>query len=246
MFKKYFALLFVSLMLSGCAADFSGFNNDFKQKESLYQTTDNQVALIALYRDSLQNKENDEVRLKLAKSYYNVGDSESALLYLKPLLDNPSSFSESAKLLQIRSLIQAGKYQEAVTNASALIQQNPKNGEAYNLRGIAHAQTGDSAAAYRDINAAREHFINDSVALNNLATLHIINEQYEKAAEILLPQYMNDVKEPKLVYNLVFALVKSGHTEQAKTIIQKENLHPSADELIAMLTKVKKLPFTVK
>lgn len=246
MFKKHLSLLLSGLsilLLSGCAADFSGFNSDFKQKESLYQTTDNQVALIALYRDSLQKKENDEVRLKLAKSYYNVGDSESALLYLKPLLDKPSTVAEPAKLLQIRSLIHATKYQEAIDNASSLIAQNPKNGEAYNLRGVAYAQTGNSSAAYSDIMVAREHFINDSVALNNLAMLHIIDEQYGKAVETLLPQYMNDVKEPKLVYNLVFALVKSGQKEYAKSIIQKENLAPNADELINTLAKIKKAPF---
>lgn len=247
MFKKHLSLLLAGLsilLLSGCAADgFGGFNNDFKQKESLYQTTDNQMGLIALYRDSLQKKENDEVRLKLAKSYYNVGDGESALLYLKPLLDKPSAVAEPAKLLQIRSLIHAAKYQEAINNASSLIAQNPKNGEAYNLRGVAYAQAGNSSAAYSDIMAAREHFINDSVALNNLAMLHIIDEQYGKAVETLLPQYMNDVKEPKLVYNLVFALVKSGQREYAKSIIQKENLAPNADELINTLAKIKKAPF---
>lgn len=247
MFKKSIALFFASVVLGGCAGNnISGLSSgsEFKQKESLYQTTDNQVALISLYRDSLQKSENDEIRLKLARSYYSIGDSDSALLYLKPLLNKRSSITESAKLLQIRSLIQSTKYQEAVETASALIRENPKSSEAYNLRGIANAQLGNISEAHSDIMSAREYFINDSVALNNLAMIYIIDGQYDKAAETLMPQYMSDVKEPRLVYNLVFALVKSGHIEHAKNIIQKENLHPSPDELIIILTKVNTLPFT--
>lgn len=241
---KLLAIVGMTLALAGCSALgwSSSEDSDFKQKESLYQTTQNKVALISLYRTSLQQKEDDEIRYKLSQSYYQSGDGESTLLYLKPLLAKESKILEAAKILQIKALILLENHQEAIKYATELIQSNPKNGEAYNLRGVAYAQQGDFTKAREDIISARENFINDSVAINNLATLHLLNDEYAKVVELLMPQYLSDVKEPKLVHNLVFALIKNNQSDEAKKIIEKENLHPNADQLIESLQKLTKSP----
>ncbi|OOH89013.1 hypothetical protein BMT54_07645 [Pasteurellaceae bacterium 15-036681] len=243
MFKQYVYLAVIALFITGCSSiNSNNFSSDFKQKEKLYQTTENYVLLVDLYRNSLQKQENDEVRYKLADSYYNLNDGESTLIYLKPLLSKPNRMSEQAKLLQIRALILIANYNEAIQSATSLIQQSPKNSEAYNLRGVSYANVGDFNNAYQDIISARENFINDSVALNNLAMLHILSEDYNKAVGLLMPQYLNGVKPPKLVYNLVLALVKAGRSDDATKIIEKENLSASPKELIESLRKVKKTP----
>lgn len=244
---KLLAIASMALALAGCSTlgswtGLSSEDSDLKQKESLYQTTQNNVALISLYRNSLQQKEDDEVRYKLSQSYYQSGDGESALLYLKPLLTKDSKMSEAAKILQIKSFILLENNGEAIKYATELLQANPKNGEAYNLRGIAYAQQGDLIKAREDIISARENFINDSVAINNLATLHLLSNEYAKVVELLMPQYLSDVKESKLVHNLVFALVKNNQIDEAKKIIEKENMHPNADQLIESLQKLKKSP----
>lgn len=246
MLKKSLNLLAIAcsaLLLTGCITSpstTSSSGKDFQKQEKLYQTTENNVALISLYRSTLQQKEDDEIRYKLAQSYYHTGDSESALLYVKPLLTKESKMLQAAKMLQIKALIQLNKNKEAIDYATKLIQTTPKNGEAYNLRGIAYAQQGDFNNARNDIMSARENFINDSVAINNLATLYILNNQYSEAIELLMPQYLSEVKEAKLVYNLVFALVKNGQHDEAKRIIEKENLHSDPEQLIESLAQLKK------
>ncbi|HDR1392220.1 TPA: NrfG protein, partial [Pasteurella multocida] len=101
----------------------------------------------------------------------------------------------------------------------------------------AYAQNGNLVNARNDINKAREFFINDNVAINNLAMLNIINGDFNNAVSLLLPQYLNGVKNSRLIHNLVFALVKNGDLDYAKDIIVKERLNTSPDDLINALKK---------
>ena len=75
-------------------------------KETLYQSTQNNDALVNMYRDILKNKEDPIIRYKLAETYYKKGDSNSSLLYLQPLLTNGGNLTEKAKILQARNLNQ--------------------------------------------------------------------------------------------------------------------------------------------
>ncbi|HDR0855481.1 TPA: nonspecific tight adherence protein D [Pasteurella multocida] len=151
--------------------------------------------------------------------------------------DQKSEISKKAKELQIKNLIQLKKYDEAVAIANELLVLVPNNGIAYNLRGIAFAQLGNLNKARDDINKARELFINDVVAVNNLAMLSIINGDYRNAVSLLMPQYINGIRERRVIHNLVFALIKSGDIEYAKDIIRKEQLNTSPDDLVKALIK---------
>lgn len=245
-FKKI-VLCCLVVSLAACSSGMSGKSvGNVESKEKLYESTSNYSALISLYREELKRNDNPIIRYKLSEAYYKKGDSASSLLYLGPLLNGNSELSEKAKLLQIRNLIQTHDYDKALTNADNLVKQHPNNGEGYNLRGIALAQTGNLEAARQNISKARELFINDVVAINNIAMLSILNGDYRNATELLLPQYLNGVKDQRLIHNLVFALVKSGDINYAKDIIIKERLNTSPDSLIQALQKAERMPNAVR
>ncbi|AAU38381.1 MULTISPECIES: tetratricopeptide repeat protein [Basfia] len=236
--------LFLSLIfaLGGCSGLPMSDSESFVAKEKLYHSTNNYNGLISLYREQLKTTEDNSVRYKLALTYYQKGDSQSSLDYLQPLLNEQNLYFQSATILQIRNLIQLQNYNEAISSASMLISKYPHNSEAYNLRGIANAQLGKYKNAEQDINSARNRFINDVIAINNLAMLKIINGDYKNAVNLLLPQYLNGAKEQRLVHNLVFALVKSGDTNYALDIIKKERLNTSPEDLVNALKKTEKVP----
>lgn len=210
-------------------------------KETLYQSTQNNDALVNMYRDILKNKEDPIIRYKLAETYYKKGDSNSSLLYLQPLLTNGGNLTEKAKILQAKNLNQLKRYQEALEVENSLLATSPKNGEVYNIRGVTYALMNNPNKASEDINKAREYFLNDAVAVNNLAMLSIVNGDYRNAVSLLLPKYLNGVREQRLVHNLIFALVKNNDIDYAKDIIVKENINSSPDDLINALKKTERV-----
>ena len=56
-----------------------------------------------------------------------------------------------------------------------------------------------------------------------------------------MPQYLNGVREQRLVHNLIFALVKNNDIDYAKDIIVKENINSSPDDLINALKKTERV-----
>ncbi|QIM66458.1 NrfG protein [Mannheimia granulomatis] len=245
---KLIKVTFVSgllLTLSACSTLNQPSHNLPERKaeqEKLYENTKNYSALISMYRDELKLNQDPLTQFKLSKSYYHLGDSASSLIYLEPLRFSAHPFNQDIELLYIRNKIQLGQYQDAYLAATDLIQLAPRNSEAYNLRGISLAQMGKLADAEIDINKARELFINDITAINNIAMLSILNTDYRNAVNLLLPQYLSGSKDPRLVHNLVFALVKSGDIDYALDIIRKENLNTSPEDLVNALKKTEKLP----
>lgn len=233
----------LAITLSACSnLTTSSGSQSIEVKEKFYESTKNYNALISLYRDSLKKNEDPNIRYKLAESYYQANDSRSSLLYLKPLLERNDVFKEKALLLQVKNNVQLSDYNEAMQNVNTLLSYAPNNGEAYNLRGIVFAHKGKLQDAFNDINRARELFITDIVAINNLAMLSIINGDYHNASELLLPQYLNGSKDSRLIHNLVFALVKQGDTSYALDIIRKEKLNTSPEDLVNALSKTERIP----
>ncbi|WP_386689545.1 tetratricopeptide repeat protein [Lonepinella sp. MS14437] len=239
--KKVLLLGFV-VSLTACA----NFNKpttaeNFEAKEKLYESTKNYGGLISLYRDSLKTNDDPNVRYKLANSYHIKGDYKSSMLYLTPLLDLQSPLAVQASVLQVKNLIQLKQYSQAVSAADAVLQRDPRNAEAYNLRGIAFAHLGRLSEAQNDLVKAREFFLNDVAAINNMAMLNIISGDYRNAVDLLLPQYLNGVKDQRLIHNLVFALVKNNDTDYALDIIRKERLSTSPEDLVSALKKAEKI-----
>ncbi|QIM63725.1 NrfG protein [Pasteurellaceae bacterium Orientalotternb1] len=232
----------LAITLSACSnLTTSSGTQSIEVKEKFYESTKNYNALISLYRDSLKKNEDPNIRYKLAESYYQANDGRSSLLYLKPLLERDDVFKEKALLLQVKNNVQLSDYSEAMKNVNTLLSYAPNNGEAYNLRGIIFAHKGKLQDSFNDINRARELFITDVIAINNLAMLSIINGDYHNASELLLPQYLNGSKDSRLIHNLVFALVKQGDTSYALDIIRKEKLNTSPEDLVNALSKTDRI-----
>lgn len=208
--------------------------------ETLYNSTGNYASLVSLYRTVLESTDEknthtyNEYLYKLVKAYFDEGDYNSTLLYVKPLLTNPQ-FRERGLLIQLRTLVQLKQYNEALKVANNIISKYPNNAQVYNSQGIAYAQLGNLQKATQSFNTARTYFLNDTIALNNLAMISILEGNYSNAVRLLLPQYLNGQHDQRLLYNLVFSLVKSGDVSYARKIIERENMNTNSNELINAL-----------
>lgn len=240
MFKIFNAFILTAscmLLLSSCTNTNKLSQKEIESREGILLKAKNYDGLVALYRDRLKQQEKQDIRFKLAQYYYLDNDSKSSLYYLQPLLKNPTV---EIQLLQARNLIALDQYDNALTVANSILTNNPKNAEAHNLRGIALAEKGQLVESQQAIQRARELFIADDIALNNLAVLAMLNGRYDESARLLLPQYLKGKKEPQMIHNLVFSLVQLGDHRYAKDIIEAEKLSTNSDNLITSLSKVEK------
>ncbi|MFQ1050756.1 tetratricopeptide repeat protein [Avibacterium paragallinarum] len=241
--KKTVYLLSAVIILSGCTQNiFQAFTTkDISVKEKFYESSQNYRGLISLYRESLKEKENPEIRYKLSESYYKIGDSKSSMLYLLPLFSDKKAEAnlQNIYLLKIKNTLHQGNYQQAIDDAKIMLEKYPDNGEGYNLLGIAYAKLHNYKQARESFENARKYFIDDVKVLNNLAMIEILQNNYQSAIDILLPQYINGIKESRLIHNLVFALVMKGNKKYALDILEKENLTTKPELLIEELQKSK-------
>ncbi|MGB9096039.1 tetratricopeptide repeat protein [Erwinia sp.] len=233
-------LLLCAAMLTGCKTPPAMNTSEAKYQEDILLNVKNYGGLITLYRSWLKQKEDPQTRLKLAHYYSLSGDAESSLYYLQPLLQSPTLPLYS---LQARDLIALGHYSQAIQVADRMIQMAPREADAWNLRGIAQAMNNQLGEGQRSLEKARSLFIADEVALNNLAMLAMLQQRYQEAIDLLLPQYLQGHKQEPLLHNLILCLVKVGETRYAHEIIRKEKLsrNPEAlTEALAQLTPLGK------
>ncbi len=253
--KLYQSMLIMNIVLgvSACATQNKDnfANSSIEIKEKVYNSMGNYSNLVKLYREKLANMQDKKssayysYMYKLSKAYFDKEDYESALLYIKPLIE-VKDYREKALLLQLKSLVQLKQDIQALKIAQELIKINPQNADVYNSQGIAYAQLGQLAKAKDSFNKARSYFLNDTIALNNLAMVAIINEKYSEAIRLLLPLYSNGQRDQRLIYNLVFALIKAGDEKYAKQIIENENLNSNPSELIRALKNTTRVSNQVK
>ncbi|WP_229655768.1 tetratricopeptide repeat protein [[Pantoea] beijingensis] len=231
-FKK--TLLFITCMVFLAACQSPNYKNPAQQseQEDILLKSQNYTGLINLYRGYLKEKDDPAVRLKLCQYYYLAGDYKSSLYYLQPL---STKADINVYTLQARNMISLGDYKQAVRVTDRMLQASPQSAEAYNLRGIALALSGDLAGGGNAIQKSREFFIADDVAINNLAMVALLDQRYQDAVGLLLPSYLRGRKQPRLLHNLVLALVKSGDSRYAKDIIRNEKLSDYPDEVVESL-----------
>lgn len=237
-FNTIFITPFMIFLLSGCLSKQSLNTKEFAYRESILLKANNQIGLINLYRESLKNKEDESVRLKLANAYYLSGDSQSSLYYLQPIAHKPNV---AIYLLQIKNLINNGDNDHATTLLYRLLALAPNNPEVHNLKGIILASSGDTQGAHNAIIQSRQLFIQDDIARNNLAVIAMLDSRYQEAVKILLPDYLSGKNNRLMLHNLVFSLIKIGDTHYAKNIIEAERLSDNADELVLALSQVDSL-----
>lgn len=234
--KIYITVLFI-LFLTSCK---SGMQNDgelnAEQQEYILTKVKNYHGLLKLYRQKLSLHEDSTVRFKLSECYNKIGDYESSLYYLMPLIENKPT--DKVYLLQARNLIATGNDQMAQDAITLALETNDRNGEAHNILGVIQAQQGKFKAAYHSFNRARELFVSEEQVVNNLAMLMLLQGNYPRAYNYLMPLYLRGNSTSAIKHNLVFVLVKMHNYEEADSIIRANSLSDNPTLLISELTSI--------
>jgi len=233
--KKITMGLLCVALLSGCVQRTPTSTSDMNYQEDILLKAKNYNGLINLYRSWLKKKEDPAARLKLARYYYQSGDYKSSIYFMQPLFKTPDL---NVYTLQAQNMIALGDYPQAIRVTEKMLQREPQSAEAYNLKGIALAQSGKLTEGYSAIEKSRSLFIADDVAINNMAMIAILDHRYQDAVSLLLPQYLRGRKQSQLLHNLVLSLVKVGDRRYARDIIQNESLSEKSDELIDALAMI--------
>ncbi|WP_140918308.1 hypothetical protein [Limnobaculum xujianqingii] len=241
--RNIVCVTFCILLLPGCQRSLQGENQlNEKEQEYILTKVNNYQGLLKLYREKLSRKEDPTVRFKLAEYYNLVGDYDSSLHYLEPLIENKPN--DKVYLLQAKNLSATGKDQQALIAITAALKLNAKNGEAYNMLGVLQAQQGEFNAAYQSFNTARALFVPEEQVVNNLAMLMILKEKHQQAYSYLMPLYLRGHSTPSIIHNLVFVLVKMDNYEEADNLIRVNGLSERPEQLISELmstvTRVKR------
>lgn len=219
--KHIVIALMCATLLSGCIQRVPSSTSDMNYREDILLKAKNYNGLINLYRSWLKQKEDPAVRLKLARYYYQSGDYKSSLYFMQPLFKTPDL---NVYTLQAQNMIALGDYPQAIRVAEKMLQREPQSAEAYNLKGVAQAQSGKLMEGLQSIEKARSLFIADDVAINNMAMVAVLDHRYQDAVSLLLPQYLRGRKQSQLLHNLVLSLVKVGDRRYARDIIINEGL----------------------
>ncbi|MCE9909059.1 tetratricopeptide repeat protein [Hafnia paralvei] len=233
--KHIVIALMCATLLSGCIQRVPSSTSDMNYREDILLKAKNYNGLINLYRSWLKQKEDPAVRLKLARYYYQSGDYKSSLYFMQPLFKTPDL---NVYTLQAQNMIALGDYPQAIRVAEKMLQREPQSAEAYNLKGVAQAQSGKLMEGLQSIEKARSLFIADDVAINNMAMVAVLDHRYQDAVSLLLPQYLRGRKQSQLLHNLVLSLVKVGDRRYARDIIINEGLSERSDELIDALAMI--------
>ncbi len=218
MFIKNIAIGLMLLSLAGCVTS-SGVDTQ-SAKEKILINTENYPELIVFYKEQLKKNESEETREKLAQTYLNSGDPDSALFTISSL--DEDSRSVSSFLVEANAQLELGMVDEALNTALKIYQTDKNNAEVENLLGIIYAAKKDIPQARHYFTLARKHLYNDSKIKNNLAVLDIIEGKYDQANNRLLHLYMKDQNDPLVQSNLMLAMAKSGELEFMQKVLSPQ------------------------
>ncbi|EOZ5529593.1 hypothetical protein ACQSNA_001486 [Vibrio metschnikovii] len=187
-------------------------NNQAFDQELVLQKTQNYSALIELYKQQLQQSEQRTTRLKLAQAYLDYQDPESALFTLQPLINLASSHDQEF-YLQGMALYRLNRLTEAQQALNLAHQHDSRNAQTINMLGILYAQSSDLEQARLWFNRARELMYDDTAIKNNLALIDMLEEDYQAAADRLLPIYLNGQADERVIANLAIIMAKLGRVD---------------------------------
>lgn len=236
MFKLLVPILGV-MALSGCVASPST-NSEFSSKENLLIQTNNYSQLVNLYKEELRTKESKVLRIKLSEAYLKAGDAESALFYIAPITQS-SEVLVPALMIQAHSQYELGELVRASETIKRLESAGKLTAEGENLAGVINAGQGEYKLAKHYFNLSREHLFDDIKVKNNLAVIDMVESDYKKAVQRLLPIYLNEQADDQIIANLTLAMAKLGNFEYVKSILGSSYSHEEAIERFAALRNAK-------
>ena len=240
---KYFFIFAIIVITTGCQN--SSFKRDLAEEQRIYilETTKNYGGLVEIYKNQLKVSDSEKTRFKLAQAYYLSMDYDSALRALKPIINESKNDNVLVLYGRILSEIknpkeQQPRYQEAIQYLNLALEFNPKNGEAYNLKGIVEVKLGQYDAARYSFMKSRELFYDENKVLNNLATLSLLEKDYLTAYDYLNILYTKGYRNKTVLHNLLFTLVKLDKITLAKQFCKEHKLSNRPEILIEELKKV--------
>lgn len=208
-------ILFLLLSLTGCATKPTLDTKAVQEK--ILVSTKNYPDLIAFYKEQLKNKPDSEVREKLAQTYLNNGDPESALFTIQANDEDPRTVQ--SYLIEANAQLDDGQVADALKTAKKVYWFNKDNAEIENLLGVIYGTKKDVVQARYYFNLARKHLYSDIKIKNNLAMLDIIEGKYDQANNRLLHVYMSDQSNDRIESNLMLAMAKSGDLDLMKEVL---------------------------
>ncbi|MFN1620926.1 tetratricopeptide repeat protein [Vibrio rotiferianus] len=232
MFKRLLICL-MPFVLAACSSTSQQWQQE-GSKEAIYQKTNNHTQLVELYKQKLQQSDEQEVRENLAKSYLALGDAESALFYIKPLTDQAQPSIETL-LIQAQAFGELAQYSAAINSAKAALELDSKNAEAENLLGTFYGYNYQYDLARRYFERSREHFFDGATVNNNLAVLDIAEGQYKQAIQRLLPLYKNGQADEQVMANLTLSMAKEGQYEFVKQVLSEKYSNHQIDNIYRAL-----------
>lgn len=252
--KKLITIMTI-VFLSGCVSPHDGKSQrtvDTKSKssvtsETILLQTKNYTKLVTLYKEHLKAEENKATRIKLAETYLLMGDPESTLFYLSPLMvditASPAASSEpnddiDVYYLQAKAQYDLDQVDDSIATANKLLMLAPKHAETLNLLGILYADKNNFVQARQYFNQARGNFYDDVKVKNNIAIIDIIEEDYQSAVNSLYPLYLNGQTDEQVNATLLIALSKMGNYQYVKSMLSSKY---KEDDIINLFKALKNL-----
>ncbi|PMN90267.1 tetratricopeptide repeat protein [Enterovibrio norvegicus] len=207
---KLSVLITILVLLVGCT---TSSPRDYAREngEKLLMDSGSYSALIQRYQTELNQSPDPEVRHKLANVHYLVGDVEAAMFQLSQISPRQRNTAELA-LLRANVFFDQGKINSAETHINAALRLDEELGEAHNLRGLILADKGDLLDAKASFESARTFNFDDATVKNNLAMIAILQGDFDKAIDTLLPLVQSGRADDVANANLILALAKDGRT----------------------------------
>ena len=235
---KYLFIFAILVIMTGCQN--SSFKRDLAEDQKIYilETTKNYGGLIEIYKTQLQHSDSEKTRYKLAQAYYLSMDYDSAERILNPIVSQTKNDNVLVLYGRVLSEIKVPRYRDSIRYLEQALQFNPKNGEAYNLKGIVEVKLGQYDAARYSFNKSRELFYDENKVLNNLATLSIMDKDYPTAYNYLNILYHKGYRNKTVLHNLLFTLVKLDKLTTAKQFCIEHKISKQPTILIEELKKV--------
>ncbi|OCG44273.1 hypothetical protein A9G35_08535 [Gilliamella sp. Choc5-1] len=233
---KFIIVCSMLFVVTGCQNSTVRYDLNDKQKIYVHEATKNYGGLIELYKQRLQRSDSEDTRYKLAQVYYLTNDFEAAKRTLMPVLKKSRNDNVFVLYGHIESKMRNND--TALEYLDKAIAINPKNGEAYNVKGIVLLKKKQYDAARYSFNLARDNFYDENKVTNNLAMLSILNKDYNEAYKYLNILYTKGYRDQTILHNLLYTLVKLNKIQLAKSFCISHRLSHDPEILIQELKQI--------
>lgn len=233
---KFMVVCSMLLFVVGCQNSTLKYDVNEQQKIYINETTKNYGGLIELYKQRLQRADTEDTRHKLARAYYQSNDFQAVKRVLEPIIKKTKN--DGILILYGHVESRLGHNDTALEYLNKAIEINNKNGEAYNVKGIVLLKKRQYDAARYAFNEARENFYDENKVTNNLAMLSILNKDYSEAYKQLNILYTKGYRDPTILHNLLFTLVKLDKMQLAKSFCLAHKLSNEPDILVQELKRI--------